>query len=69
MFEEDLKLRPVWKSLLEENADRFILGMDTYIPRLWADLPENVEFDKEWLMELSQGARDKIARENINQWF
>ena len=44
MFDDDEQLRPDWKKLLEENPTRFILGMDTYIPRRWANLPQHMNF-------------------------
>ena len=69
MFDEDWQLLPEWKTLLENNPSRFILGMDTYIDRRWANLPEHVEFAREWLEQLPEDARNKIARENINNWF
>ena len=69
MFDDDLQLLPEWKALLETYPERFILGMDTYVPRRWAALPEHVEFAREWLMQLSEKARHKIARENIDAWF
>lgn len=69
MFDDDWILTPGWKAVLEKHSDRFVLGMDTYIPRRWAELPEHVEFAHEWLQQLSEEARNKIARENINNWF
>ncbi|MGD2117404.1 MAG: amidohydrolase family protein [Chromatiales bacterium] len=69
MLDEDGRLVPEWRSLLENNPTRFVLGMDTYIPKRWAELPENVETARNWLMQLSPDARDMIARENINDWF
>lgn len=69
MFDKDEQLRPEWKTLLEKNSTRFILGMDTYVPRRWAALPEHVAFAHSWLEQLSQNAQQNIARENINNWF
>lgn len=69
MFDDNLKLRPIWKNLLETQAERFIVGMDTWVPRRWASLPEDILFAREWLMQLPEPARTKIARENIDNWF
>ena len=69
MFDEEWKILPEWMALLEDNPERFILGMDTYIDRRWADLPEHVQFARDWLEQLSPGTREKIARDNINEWF
>lgn len=69
MFEEDSQLTQQWKSLLENQSSRFVLGMDTYTPRWWADLPESIALDREWLAQLSEQAQHNIARENINNWF
>jgi predicted TIM-barrel fold metal-dependent hydrolase len=69
MFDDEWNLKPKWKAVLENYSDRFILGMDTYIPRRWAELPEHVEFARDWLDQLSEEARNKIARSNIENWF
>jgi len=69
MFDDKDVLIPEWNSLLEKHADRFVLGMDTYMPRRWANLPEHVEFARNWLDQLSPQARKQIAVENINRWF
>lgn len=69
MFDENFQLRPEWKTLLEKSPEKFVLGMDTYVPRRWAALPEQVEVAREWLMQLTEETRNKIARENINNWF
>ncbi len=39
MLEEDGSLRPEWRRFLLDYPDRFLIGMDTYNPSRWADLP------------------------------
>ena len=69
MFDEDMQLTPAWKSLLENQSTRFVIGMDTYTARWWADMPESIALDREWLAQLSEQAQKNIARENIDNWF
>ena len=69
MFDEDDKLVPQWKALLEQYSKRFILGMDTYIPRRWAGLPENVSFAHQWLNQLQPATKKLIGSGNIDRMF
>jgi len=69
MFDEKDKLVPQWKSLLEQYSKRFILGMDTYIPRRWASLPENADFARQWLDQLQPDTKKLIGRGNIDRMF
>ncbi len=69
MFDKENRLVLKWKQLLEQQAIRFILGMDTYIPRRWANLPENSEFARQWLKQLSPSTEKRIASDNIDRMF
>ncbi|MCW8936077.1 MAG: amidohydrolase [Gammaproteobacteria bacterium] len=69
MFDKQGKLLTQWKTLLEEYSKRFILGMDTYIPRRWANLPENVDFARQWLSQLQPETRKLIGGGNIDRMF
>jgi len=69
MFDEKNKLVPQWKSLLEQYSKRFILGMDTYIPRRWASLPENADFARQWLDQLQPVTKKLIGSGNIDRMF
>ena len=63
------KLTPEWKALLEKYPQRFLLGMDTYIPRRWAHLPEIKEYAVNWLAELEDDAARLIGGGNIERLF
>lgn len=69
MFDEQGKLVPQWKALLEQYSKRFILGMDTYIPRRWANLSENAGFARQWLSQLQPDTRKLIGGGNIDRMF
>jgi len=69
MFDEQDKLVSQWKTLLETYSSRFILGMDTYIPRRWASLPENSDFARQWLSQLHPVTKNLIASGNIERMF
>jgi hypothetical protein len=63
------RLTPRWKALLERFPERFITGMDTYIPRRWAHLPEIKAYADTWLGQLDSDAARLIARDNIDRLF
>ncbi len=69
MFDNEDKLLAEWKQLLERNATRFILGMDTYLPRRWAALPEHTEFARQWLNQLQPKTVALIGTGNIERLF
>ena len=69
MFDKQDKLVPMWRTLLEQYSNRFILGMDTYIPRRWASLPENADFARQWLDQLQPDTAKLIGSENITRMF
>jgi len=69
MFDEQDNLVPQWKTLLEQYSKRFILGMDTYLPRRWAGLPENADFARQWLSQLQPDTKKLIGSGNIDRMF
>ncbi|MFW2373262.1 MAG: amidohydrolase family protein [Gammaproteobacteria bacterium] len=69
MLDDEQNLLAAWKSLLEQYPKRFILGMDTYIPRRWANLPQHIDYAKHWLDQLSSETKHLIAYENIMRMF
>ena len=62
-------LTPAWKTLLEDYPQRFMTGMDTYIPRRWAHLPEIKEYADTWLGQLSPETARLIGGGNIDRLF
>ena len=62
-------LTPKWKTLLEQYPQRFMTGMDTYIARRWAHLPEIKDYADHWLGQLDPATAKAIAKDNINRLF
>lgn len=69
MMDEEDKLLNEWKTLLEQYPERFILGMDTYIPKRWASLPEHAQYAQHWLSQLNSTSAKLIAKGNIDRLF
>ena len=69
LTDEHNVLTPKWKALLEKHPERFMTGMDTYIPRRWAHLPEIKEYAETWLSQLDNKAAALIAGGNIERLF
>lgn len=69
LTDSDRKLTAEWKTLLEQHPDRFMVGMDTYMPRYWALLPDAKEYAESWLNQLDAHAARLIAVGNIERLF
>ena len=69
MVDEEGLLTEEWKVLLTQYRTRFLIGMDTYKPSRWADLPETAEATRGWLSQLPEEVADAIARGNMDRLF
>ena len=69
MTDQDGALTPAWKHILMKYPGRFLVGMDTYKPSRWADLPELVEQTRDWLRQLPEEVAAKLARNNLDRLF
>jgi len=69
MLDENEELTAEWMSLLTKFHTRFLLGMDTYKPSRWADLPETAAETRHWLKQLPKEIAADIARNNLNRLF
>ena len=69
MLDEEGLLTAEWKTLLKQYRTRFLIGMDTYKPSRWADLPETAEATRGWLGQLPEAVADDIARKNLDRLF
>jgi len=67
--DENGNLNPNWKILLESHPTRFLTGMDTYIARRWANLPEIKEHTDHWLMQVNEETRKFISQKNMLRLF
>jgi hypothetical protein len=48
---------------------RFLVGMDTYKPSRWAELPEIAADTRHWLEQLPDEVAADIARNNLDRLF
>jgi len=69
MLDDDQQLTPQWKQFLVAYHDRFIVGMDTYKPSRWADLPEIAAETRGWLAQLPDDVAADISRNNLDRLF
>ena len=69
MLDEDGLLTNQWHATLLKYSTRFMVGMDTYKPSRWAELPEIVQDTRAWLGQLPQAVSDDLARHNFNRLF
>ncbi len=69
MLDDNKQLIPQWRNLLVNYSTRFIVGMDTYKPSRWADLPETAAEIRHWLMQLPSEIAADISHNNIDRLF
>jgi hypothetical protein len=69
MLDEAQHLTPQWKRFLDDYRTRFLVGMDTYKPSRWADLPEIAAETRHWLDQLPDEVAANIARDNLDRLF
>ena len=63
------QLTPEWQVLMTEHQHRFLLGMDTYTPSRWAELPELATDARWWLTQLPRPVAEAIAYGNAARIF
>ena len=69
MLDEEQRLTAEWQDLLVNYRARFLVGMDTYKPSRWADLPEIAAETRDWLGQLPEDVAADIARNNLDRLF
>jgi hypothetical protein len=69
MLDDDQQLTPQWKRFLLDYHTRFLVGMDTYKPSRWADLPVIAAEERGWLAQLPEDVAADIARNNLDRLF
>ena len=60
-------LRTEWHALLEDHADRFLLGIDPYAPQRWLQVDEVMQWQRRLLQALAAEAARQIAYANGNE--
>ena len=69
MLDDDQQLTEQWRRFLMAYRSRFLVGMDTYKPSRWADLPEIAAETRHWLEQLPAGVAADLARNNLDRLF
>ena len=69
MLDDEQRLTSEWKQFLVDYRTRFLVGMDTYKPSRWADLPEIASETRGWLAQLPEGVAADISRNNLDRLF
>jgi hypothetical protein len=69
MLDDEQRLTPQWKQFLVDYRTRFLVGMDTYKPSRWADLPEIAAETRDWLAQLPDDVAADISRNNLDRLF
>ncbi len=62
-------LDPVWRALLVDHANRFMIGSDTYINPRWAEYQDIIAGHRRWLGHLPAPAAAAIAYRNATRLF
>lgn len=62
-------LDPEWRELLIRQADRFMIGSDTWVNGQWDDYDGIISMNREWLSHLPYEVAVKIAYQNAENLF
>jgi len=68
IYTNDQFLR-TWEKLLIKHADRFMIGVDTYIPQRWLKIDNVVAHFKDMLDALPEDVAHKIANQNAQRVY
>jgi len=63
----DGRFLPVWRELLIEHPDRFLLGVDTYTPQRWLQIQETIAWYESLFAALPPQIAEKIRYQNASQ--
>jgi hypothetical protein len=69
MLDSGNRLTQQWQQFLVSYRSRFLVGMDTYKPSRWADLPDIAAETRHWLEQLPKDVAADIARNNLDRLF
>lgn len=65
----DGQLTEEWRDFFTSNPERFLVGMDTYLPSRWVELPELTTEARSWLRQLPDDVAANIAYHNAERLF
>ena len=63
------RLDPLWRAVMVEMPDRFLLGTDTFTPERWYYVGEHARLARQWLSELPRDVAERIAFGNGERLF
>ncbi|MFW6349624.1 MAG: amidohydrolase family protein [Thiohalospira sp.] len=69
LTDDEGHLKEAWFELLTRHADRFLVGMDTFSARRWAEYEGIVTTTRRWLDQLPPEVADALARGNAQRLF
>ena len=67
--DESGTLRPEWKALFIEHADRLMIAIDTFSTSRWEDIGAVTERIRGWLSQLPPDVAARLAHGNARQLF
>lgn len=62
-------IKPAWRSLLVNYADRFVIGTDTFVNGRWENYVGLVGEHRRWLAQLPPAVAEQIAHRNATDLF
>jgi len=65
----DGRLTEAWRDFFIRYPERFLVGMDTYLPSRWGELPELTAEARSWLKQLPEEVVANIAYQNAGRLF
>jgi predicted TIM-barrel fold metal-dependent hydrolase len=60
---------PEWRRVLENYADRFMVGSDTWVNDQWEAYDQLIAINRKWLAYLTPRTAKKIAFQNAERLF
>ncbi len=63
------RLRPEWRRLFTDHADRFLVGVDTFSVNRWRHFDAVVATMRRWLTQLPPPVARRLAFENARELF
>jgi predicted TIM-barrel fold metal-dependent hydrolase len=66
---QDGELTQEWRNLFIQHPKRCLVGMDTYLPSRWVELPELASTARAWLAQLPGEVSAAIAYRNAERLF
>ena len=69
ILQQDGKIDPEWRSVLETWSDRFMIGSDTWVNSQWESYSEIIAINRRWLSQFSREHAEMFAYKNAERLF